>query len=80
MVEAGPSSKKTEKLTGLLEGGGEDVAVAVEGISFPLERKKLLRVGLPGLPLEPKLRKQRVGLLELALAFFEGGSMKPSSL
>jgi hypothetical protein len=32
------SSRKTEKLTGFPEGGGEAVVTAVEGISFPLER------------------------------------------
>jgi hypothetical protein len=46
-----------DKLTSLLEGGGEVVMSAVEGISFPLEREKLSKIELLGLSLEPKLLK-----------------------
>jgi hypothetical protein len=39
LLEAVPLSKKME-LTGFSGGGGEGVAAAIEGISFPLEREE----------------------------------------
>jgi hypothetical protein len=54
---------------------------AVEGISFPLEREEAVESWAAGAAAGAEASEAAgAGLLELVLAFFEGGSMKPSSL
>jgi hypothetical protein len=70
---------KQEKLTGF--SWGEAVTTVAEGISFHLEREEAVETWAAGAVAGVEASEAAgAGLLELVLAFFDGGSMKSSSL